>query len=432
MIFARWAVLVFVLHVVGVISAVDADALSPDSRRFDEVRKMTSHNSYSGGKVGTVLRQLNSGVRYLEFDIYATDFSRIGDYTIGHNLPGWGVSLGDGNPSSTKLGEWLRVVADWSRAHVGHSPIVVMLDLKEEICWQPSFTEGNPAFLNAQLLRIFGDGLFRARDFSGKWPLVSDLKGKVMVLFSGGYETRCEYRWERALHPAVALNSSGQVVEAHEGRDGKVWYWTGRLGADGRVSWLRRGSLGKGALPGVSLGDGGQVVVSLDSEGERVAVDGRLDEAMEIVFSKDGRRAARDGEGAPDSAKALEADASRAQAGGKFVEVFTARDGAAPEDTLCYRTAEVNRARVRYEQVVFVEHQHGESTALLEDGAAFCATAFDPALLGWAKEMHDRGRLVRFWGFNKPPKGDESAYDVINFPATDDPYAEWYRKFCNP
>lgn len=416
------------LFVVGLVFVcVQLMALAEVFPPFEDVRGMASHNSYAGGKVGTVLRQLDSGVRYLEFDIYATDFSRIGDYTIGHNLPGWGVALGDGNPSSTKLGEWLGVVASWSRGHAGHSPIVVMLDLKEEICRQASFAEGNPSFLNAQLLRIFGDGLFRASDFSGRWPAVGDLRGKVIVLFSGGYETRCAYRWERALHPVVALNSSGQVVEAHEGLDGKVWYWTGRLGADGKVSWVRRGSLGKGALPGVSLGEDGQAVVSLDSEGRRVAVDGRLDGAMEIVFSKDGRRVARDGEVAPDSAKA-----SRADAGGKFVEVFTARDGAAPEDTLCYRTASVERGRVRYEQVVFVEHQHGEPVALLEDGAAFCAAAFDPALLGWAREMHDRGRMVRFWGFNKPPKGDEGAYDVINFPATDDPYAEWYGKFCNP
>jgi hypothetical protein len=420
-------VFLMLLLVAEVSSATGADDKPVDGLRFGEMRMGTSHNSYAGGKVGTVLRQLDSGVRYLEFDIYATDFSRIGDYTLGHNLPGWGVSLGDGNPSSTKLGEWLGVVAGWSRAHVGHSPIVLMLDLKEEICRQSSFSEGDPAFLNAQLLRIFGDGLFRARDFSGEWPSVSDLKGKVIVLFSGGYETRCEYRWERASHPVVALNDSGQVVEAHEGPDGKVWYWTGRLCADGKVSWLRRGTLGTGVLPGVSLGEGGEVVISLDAEGKRVAVDGRLDEAMEIVFSKDGRRAARDGEGVPDSAKA-----SRAEADGKFVEVFTGRDGAAPEDTLCYRTAGVERARVRFEQVVFVEHQHGESTALLEDGAPFCATEFDPALLDWAKEMHDKGRMVRFWGFNKPPKGDERAYDVINFPATDDPYAEWYRKFCNP
>lgn len=115
--------------------------------------------------------------------------------------------------------------------------------------------------------------------------------------------------------------------------------------------------------------------------------------------------------------------------GDRALRVSTAADGGAPVDTLCYATPTTARARIRHEQLLFVEHQKGEDRALLNDGVLFVAAPARAENLAWAYSQRFEGRVVRLWRFNEPLA--HSPDDApANFPATDDPHAPWYREYC--
>jgi hypothetical protein len=51
---------------------------------YDATRFRTTHNSYSGGKRGSIPQQLDRGVRGVEFDIHTTPFRTFGDFRLVH------------------------------------------------------------------------------------------------------------------------------------------------------------------------------------------------------------------------------------------------------------------------------------------------------------------------------------------------------------
>lgn len=96
--------------------------------RLDDCFLMATHNSYRGGPLGSIRRQLDSGVRCVELDVHVG-----GELLIGHAAPGDGVSLDGGNPGTLRLDDWITAITAWSRGRAGHAPIIVVLDTKTAI-----------------------------------------------------------------------------------------------------------------------------------------------------------------------------------------------------------------------------------------------------------------------------------------------------------
>src|SRR5215468_4385015 len=100
-------------------AAPAAAALPGDSLAFASAVFRATHNGYSGnvdGAKGSIVSQLDNGVRFLEFDIHDNGYATNHDYSIGNSAPGDLVDH-TGNPSSNLLRDWLRTVSDWSAAH---------------------------------------------------------------------------------------------------------------------------------------------------------------------------------------------------------------------------------------------------------------------------------------------------------------------------
>ena len=221
-----------------------------------------THNSYAGtpsGDLGSLRRQLDGGVRFVELDVHDNDFASFG-YRIGHETPGDHVIHAGGNPRSDRLGAWLGTIAGWSAANPLHAPIAVALDLKDRLTDNRSFAEGNLARLNAELLERFA-GVFTAEQLGNEpWPTVDALRGRVIVVLSGDRGTRLAYVRDPGHNPAVAINAAGHVVEVHDSGGGDLWYWTGEFVSPTRVRWHRHGRYDSGQRPAVALDGAGRVV----------------------------------------------------------------------------------------------------------------------------------------------------------------------------
>src|SRR5262245_52773003 len=126
---------------------------------FTDAVFAATHNSYSGdvdGAKKSIGYQLDHGVRFIEFDIHDNGYAENHDYSIGHSSPGDLVDHSGGNPASNLLHDWLTTVSTWSGAHPTAAPIVVMLDLKDDLTDNQSYAAGNLAALNQELRTAFG------------------------------------------------------------------------------------------------------------------------------------------------------------------------------------------------------------------------------------------------------------------------------------
>ena len=442
-----------------------------------------THNSYAGapsGDLGSVRRQLDGGVRFVELDVHDNEFVTTG-YRIGHDGPGDDVINAGGNPRTDKLGSWLRAIEQWSGANPRHAPITVALDIKDDLRDNRSFAQGNLARLNAELLERLS-GLFTAEALgNGPWPTVDALRGKVIVVLSGAEGTRLAYVRDPGHRPAVAVNAAGHVVEVHDSGGGDLWYWTGEFVSPARVRWHRHGRYDSGQKPAVALSDGGVVVEvheDADVDGNQLWYRvGRLTANFEIEWTaRDGRSFPRADEGlipsvrfvdpastlvrevhrsassgnhwywngslrassgsiawtrnAADGGKTQDPrfDTARDVSGRRSVAVRTGSHGASGSDTLLYTAGSSGWQRIRYEQIAFVEAQRGDGHAFEAEGASFfAATAKDASARAWAQGWRVGGKVVRLWQFNDrhfatdPPP---------SFPATDHPEAAWYKDYC--
>ena len=250
--------------VTGVLAAPATAATAFTASVFE-----ATHNSYSGnvdGSKNSITYQLDHGVRFVEFDIHDNGYATNHDYSVGHSSPGDLVDHSGGNPSSNLLHDWLNVVSAWSGAHPTAAPIVMMVDLKDDLTDNDNYAAGNLTALNQELRTAFGAKLLQAKDYlSGS--TVDSLRGRVLPLISGDEGTRAEYRRDTGYHPAVAVNGHGQVVEVHDSGAGALWYWTGTYGSDGRVTWQRHGKFDSGTTPAVALNDNGDLVEVHQSQG---------------------------------------------------------------------------------------------------------------------------------------------------------------------
>ncbi|MER7274065.1 Ca2+-dependent phosphoinositide-specific phospholipase C [Dactylosporangium sp. NPDC000244] len=443
--------------------AVSFAATPGDSLPFASAVFRATHNSYSGnvgGSRGSITAQLDSGVRFVEFDVHDNGYATNHDYSIGHNGPGDAVDH-TGNPASNLLRDWLQSVSAWSAAHPSHAPLVVMLDLKDDLTDNPSFAAGNLSALNQELRDVFGSRLLMAKDVPGALGTIGSLRGRVLTLLSGDAGSRTEYRRDAGFHPAVAINARGQVVEVHDSGSGALWYWTGTYGADGRITWLRHGRYDSGTTPAVALSDNGQLVEvhksqtadtlwyhvgTIGDDGDitwspsrqydtgvlpTIRFTGGGTTVREVhrsqsssqnwnwtgTLSAGAMTVAWSGNGKTSDALF---DTATATAGGARVSVRTGADGAAPAQTLLYSTGLVSTERIRYVQTAFDEFQAGDAAVLQEGALFYASTASNSAFITAARQG---GHIVRGWDF------DSASYATnppANYPATNHPSDGWY------
>jgi hypothetical protein len=155
------------LGVTAVLSALLSGGTAAADTPFASAVFRATHNSYSGnveGAKNSLTYQLDRGVRYLELDVHDNGYGTSGDYAVGHDSPGHQVDHSGGNPASNALRDWLRTINTWSGAHPDHAPLVVMLDLKDDLTDNASFADGNLTALNKELAGVFGSKLVLAKD----------------------------------------------------------------------------------------------------------------------------------------------------------------------------------------------------------------------------------------------------------------------------
>ncbi|MEU4251689.1 hypothetical protein AB0F15_30165 [Amycolatopsis sp. NPDC026612] len=423
-----------------------------------------THNSYSGnvdGAKNSLAYQLDHGVRFLELDVHDNGYTTSHDYAVGHDSPGNLVDHGGGNPASNNLRDWLAVVNTWSAQHPAAAPIVVMLDLKDDLTDNPSYAAGNLTALNQELESVFGARLLRAQDYPAAQPDVDAVRGRVLPLLSGDGGSRTEYKRDVGYHPAVALNGRGQVVEVHGSGAGALWYWTGTYGADGRVIWLRHGKYDSGQTPAVALNDNGDLVEVHQSQGAstlwyhvgKLGADGEItwqtshqydNGVLPTVAFTDAAgtrlREIHQSQGSSQNwtwngvlagttvswtgnAKTSDARFAKASAtsGSRRVSVWTGADGPTPAQTLRADTDRVAGARIRYRQVAFDEFQQGDSAELQQGALFYGAPATESAFITSARQS---GKLVRGWDFDSASR---ATTPLANYPATNHPYDAWYQ-----
>ncbi|WP_370936590.1 hypothetical protein [Amycolatopsis sp. cg13] len=437
---------------VTALGTAPANAAQP----FSDTIFAATHNSYSGnvdGAKGAISYQLDQGVRFIEFDVHDNGYATRHDYGIGHSAPGDLVDHA-GNPASDNLRDWLAVVNTWSAAHPDAAPIVVMLDLKDDLTDNDSFAAGNLAAVNAELSAAFGPRLLSPAAYR-TGATTDSLRGKVLPLLSGDGGTRAAYRRDVGYHPAVAVNSRGQVVEVHDSGGGALWYWTGQLGADGRVAWQRHGRYDSGQTPAVALDDSGRIVEVHQSQSAttlwyhtgQLGADGEISWSAShqydngvlptVAFTGSGVvreihrsqannqnwqwRGTLSGDTVTWTGNAKTSDPRYDKANAGRISVTTGADGSTPAQTLRYSTDLVTRGRVQYQQVAFDEYQQGDP-AELQDGLFYGAPAKESAFLIAARRS---GHVVRGWDFDNAGLATDP---LVNYPATNHPYDDWYRQ----
>jgi len=199
---------------------------------YNESFFKTSHNSYSI----SVRKQLDAGVRGLEYDIHDNQIHELGDFEVYH-LPNYvDVALGtDGNPDNLLLTNWLILLKEWSdKREREDAPITLFIELKDSIIDEnnePCELYGLEKLNKIILDSLSPDYLYQYSDFRKDrfhWPSISELKGKIIIVLTsywggywvsneGGFESRKKY-----LHDA--LESRNDVcfvawIEEDKGND---------------------------------------------------------------------------------------------------------------------------------------------------------------------------------------------------------------------
>lgn len=428
----------------------------------------SSHNSYEGGPRGTIINQLNSGIRSIEYDLHDNDFMTQG-YRLGHIRHNDSVALGGDNPNSTALPSWLDILETWSDRHPQHAPLILILDLKDNLTDNRSYAEGNLTHLNKEILGAFSR-IWRPED--GVLD-VESMRGHTLCVLSGDQETRLSYLYDQGTSPAVTANQNGVILEVHDSGSGHIWYWSGELETElgeSRLSWRRHGRYDTGRRPSVLLDSQGRVIEVHQSEsrdrlwtmvghintsGELYLGDsndfadgsnptlrwahevdgGPVDYTEILVRYMDGRGQVKERRGEVDYGRERVSWGSESTIPSLFDKMTTLLNGVTltvsatggdlrgteyPPGTL--RVNYNGREElVRYEQVCFVEWQRLERSSPVLKEQLFGAVSAEEylSLPSITRETY----LIRGWGFSRTFYQDE---EIPQMPATDNPYHQDY------
>ena len=437
--------------------------------RYDLTRFETTHNSYSGGSRGSLPSQLDLGIRDLELDFHDNGYEQLADYRVGHLKPGSEVALGDGNPETLLLRDWLGVINSWSTTHPGHGPITVTFDAKDDLT--DNDDGGDLEDFNRSLEAAFGTKLYTRdnRDRDGAWRDTAELQDRFLCVLSGDGSTRAAYRWAYGSDPAIAVNTPGAVVLSYRSTAGDLNCWTGVASREEqRIDWRRKITYGFSNLslrqPAIVMDDEGWLVAAhafgpppgfqgplLESRVGRLQDDGRIawygsdvfgqgsapslsivgNEVLEIHTMWDGQRRQRV-KGVLDRRKRrVEWQSPRVTPARPFVREIATWEG---RELRCEVDAEgvivsgftERLTPVRFRQVVFVEEQQGDDLRVIKDALFFAANAKERVAIAAAR---DRGLVVRAWGYEESDQTRPPGAPPENMPATDTPRAAWYRGY---
>ena len=168
----------------------------------------TSHNSFNI----SIRKQLNHGVRGLEYDIHDDRIQEVGDFEVYHLPKHVDTAINvDGNPGNLLLSNWLTLLKDWSYEQSNdHAPITLFIELKD--CIVDANNEPSELYgikrLNKVILDVLSPNyLYSYSDFrknNHQWPIVSELKGRVIIVLTsywggywasseGGFDSRLQY-----------------------------------------------------------------------------------------------------------------------------------------------------------------------------------------------------------------------------------------------
>lgn len=459
----------------------DGGGSTPTGPRLSEVALAATHNSYSGniaGDRGTILEQLELGVRMFEFDFHDNDFEAQG-YRIGHDNPGHEVDHSGTNPASNRLSDWLSPIAMFSAENPDHAPLVITLDAKDDLTDNEDRDSGNLGQLSVLMEAIFTSSLVRADEIVGEWPAANALRGKVVIVLTGHHGSRLLYRKSEGQNPAIAVNSSGQVVAAFDDGSGVLWSWTGII-ESGVVGWQRRTRYDTGTDPAISLSEDGVIVEVHESPGSDKTLfyrvgslggDGVISWAREnglqfpngdkgvdpsvqfaggggisvrevhhgqssgnpfywngAVNVADGRVAwTRSGDDGRTSDPRF--DETVSVAGSQAVVISKGELGSYGGNTLRVAVGGGEDAPIRYPQTMFVDAQPSSSSDLRDDSGVsfFTAPASNASDRAWAGEQRERGGLVRLYKFEDQ---NQESTPAQNYAATDHPFDSWHRDYC--
>lgn len=441
--------------------------------RYDEVRYLATHNSYSGdtdGKRRSLDKQLDAGVRCVELDFHDDAYLEIEDYRVGHDSPGAQVDHAPKNPAmDLRLTAWIKALTSWSAEHAGHAPITLVLDAKDPLTDNPD--GGDLADLNATLERAFKTQLFRREHFSGKWPDWTDLKNKFLCVLSGPMKNRRCYRWDFGEAPAIGVNAAGDVVMAFAEDSGDLSCWSGSADAANKaVAWKRRHTYASSnkalSEPAVAVSDDGWVVCvhqffvepipnGLRYQLGRLRADGRIEWLEEDGYALgtsptlkvDGTKVTEIHTqsdtgarlkmlGTIDAAKKRIVWESPKQTQQKPFPTDRAKWQGSTIRCGTHRTARwigcgfgrKPLAPARHAQLAFVEMQDANEADTLLDPLFFAASGDSSDAIGKARKA---GLVARGWGFSKA-NAQDPASPKENFAATDKPFEQWYLDYMRP
>jgi hypothetical protein len=136
------AVLIFMFLPLLVTSCSDSDSTtkSPppgdDPLSFLKAHYRVSHNSYSGnlddGYRGSIIQQLDAGLRFVELDIHCDIDGDNVAFIVGHSHPRQYVDRTHGNPDSYDAKDWVNVVTSWVQKNQPREPVILAFDWKNK------------------------------------------------------------------------------------------------------------------------------------------------------------------------------------------------------------------------------------------------------------------------------------------------------------
>ncbi|MBY9009203.1 MAG: hypothetical protein KGD74_05000 [Candidatus Lokiarchaeota archaeon] len=168
----------------------------------------TSHNSFNM----SIRKQLNHGVRGLEYDIHDDRIQEINDFEVYHLPKHVDTAINvDGNPGDLLLSNWFSLLKDWSdEQNNEHAPITLFIELKD--CIVDANNEPSELYGIKKLNKVINDTLspnylYTHSDFRKNnhlWPTVRELKGRIIIVLTsywggywasseGGFESRLQY-----------------------------------------------------------------------------------------------------------------------------------------------------------------------------------------------------------------------------------------------
>ena len=177
------------------------------SRSIPLLRRASTTGTYQS------LTQLNQGLRVLELDVFYDPQQRL--FKSGGIFPVLHVQNIDTASHCANLRECLGEVADWSRIHSGHEPVLVSFNAKTQVIDQPGFIEPLPfdaaawqAF-DAIVRDSFPAALVNPAEVltpdGPRWPTLAEARGKFLFLLDEGPEKSTSY-FAAVANPALFAN----------------------------------------------------------------------------------------------------------------------------------------------------------------------------------------------------------------------------------